>query len=95
MSVKSKKDLARNRAFITSDRVVESPKSSFNLTSFVSIAKLNNGISALSAPNFLFTAPTRNELGNTLDKADFKQSDSCGESSGEEAIVDGAKSPKC
>ncbi|KAF3970795.1 hypothetical protein CMV_005545 [Castanea mollissima] len=93
--VKSKKDLARSRVFIASDKGNEVPRNSPKLTSSISTAKLINGISTPSEPKFLFTASASNELGYDPDKADFMQSVPSGDFSGEEAIGNGAVKYRC
>lgn len=95
VSVKSKKDLARSRVFIASDKGTEGTRYSPKLTSSISTAKLNSGINAPSEPNFLFTASASNDLGYDPDKADFKQSVPRGDLSKEEAIGNGAVSYRC
>nr|POE69033.1 hypothetical protein CFP56_77929 [Quercus suber] len=63
-SVKSKKDLARNRAQFSSASVADMPKCSLKSISTAANSEPNNEISEQSESRFLFTASARNEVGN-------------------------------
>lgn len=71
VSVKSKKDFARNRAHITSVNVADGSKS-FPRSSY--LASISNHSNKTSEWNFLFTASARNELGDKIEGDDLRNS---------------------